>query len=172
MTAAPQLLAPAGAQPATCSSEHDTSWFVTRDFACTAENVAAVRRYVTDTLIRHLAADGRTLSAADEDRVFRVVLCTSELATNSYDHSVSGTRNGMVTVSVLLDAAAIRVEVIDAGSDSVPHAKPGITDMDLAEEVESGRGLVLVKGVADDCGTYADEAGRTTWIEIYRQSRQ
>lgn len=150
--------------------EPEISWFVTRGFACTARNVAVVRHYVTDTFSRALADQRGELTEADEERIFRAALCTSELATNCYDHSESGQGEGTMTVSVFLRPTALRVEIIDAGADSVPHAKSEIVERGLAECVEGGRGLVLVKGVADECGTYADEVGRTTWIEIDRDT--
>jgi anti-sigma regulatory factor (Ser/Thr protein kinase) len=148
--------------------EPEISWFVTRGFECTARNVAVVRHYVTDTFSHALADRAGELTEADEDRIFRAALCTSELATNCYDHSASGQGEGTMTVSVFLRPTALRVEIIDAGAESVPHAKSEIIEPGRAEQVEDGRGLVLVKGVADECGTYADEVGRTTWIEIDR----
>lgn len=151
--------------------EPEVSWFVSRGFACTARNVGVLRHYVTDTFTHALADEDGRLSDDDEERVFRAALCASELATNCYDHSESGQGRGTMTVTIFLKPTALRVEIIDAGADSVPHAKPEITEPGNAEEGEDGRGLVLVKGVADGCGTYADEAGRTTWIEIDRAPR-
>jgi anti-sigma regulatory factor (Ser/Thr protein kinase) len=153
-----------------------TERFATRSFACTARNVPAARRYVSGMLTRGLAGADERLSEADEEWVFRAALCTSELVTNSYDHSASGRPDGTFTVSLFLrhtanDVTAVRVEVIDAGARSVPRPRLEITEGEFANEAESGRGLILVAGVADDCGTYADETSRTTWVELYREGR-
>jgi anti-sigma regulatory factor (Ser/Thr protein kinase) len=78
------------------------------------------------------------------------VLLTSELATNAVQHSVTG-RGGAFVVAISHAPGRVRVTVTDGGSATRPIVAPR-----SAELVVSGRGLVLVDGLADRWG-YASE---------------
>ncbi len=89
----------------------------------------------------------------------RVTLLTSELVTNSVNHSRSRMAGGTVTVTLRVGADRILVEVIDDGGDTVPILR---RDGDLAE---SGRGLRLVNACSAAWG-FRQAAGHTvTWFE-------
>jgi anti-sigma regulatory factor (Ser/Thr protein kinase) len=96
-----------------------------------------------------------------------VVLMACEAITNSIRHSDSAGRDedgepGTVTLLVLADAGALRVEVIDAGSRT---SAPKVADGDL--DALSGRGLHMIDLLtAGRWGTYTHDTGRTVWFEI------
>src|ERR1700693_4693478 len=69
----------------------------------------------------------------------RVTLLTSELVTNSVNHSDSRLEGGGITVTVRTAADRVRVEVTDDGGSTAPTLG---RDDDLAE---AGRGLQLVE---------------------------
>ncbi|WP_329242985.1 ATP-binding protein [Actinoallomurus sp. NBC_01490] len=86
-----------------------------------------------------------------------VVLLGCELATNAIRYSDSV----KLTIIVLAVDDAIRVEVIDAGSDvHIPRI------MDPGLNMERGRGLQMVNEITQGrWGTHADENGRVVWFE-------
>jgi anti-sigma regulatory factor (Ser/Thr protein kinase) len=96
-----------------------------------------------------------------------VVLMACEAITNSVRHSDSAERDedgvpGTVTILVLADADALRVEVIDAGSRT---SSPQVSEDEL--DSLSGRGLHLIDMLsAGRWGTYTHSTGRTVWFEI------
>jgi anti-sigma regulatory factor (Ser/Thr protein kinase) len=95
---------------------------------------------------------------ADPAVLHDIVLLASELAANAIRHTASA--EGTFTVAVLDTGDAFRVEVVDAGgSDGVPKVL-------FAPDATYGRGMFLVECLARDWGTWADDAGRTTWFEI------
>jgi anti-sigma regulatory factor (Ser/Thr protein kinase) len=92
------------------------------------------------------------------------VLLTSELVTNSVQHSNSGRPCGAVTLTVISIPGGIRVEVIDDGAEATPtasadpHRQPDLADR--------GRGLELVEMLSARWSHYSDSAGRVTWFEL------
>lgn len=96
-----------------------------------------------------------------------IVLMACEAITNSIRHSDSADRDedgepGTVTLLVLGDAGALRVEVIDAGSRT---SAPQVTDDGL--DALSGRGLHMIDLLSGGrWGTYTHDNGRTVWFEI------
>jgi anti-sigma regulatory factor (Ser/Thr protein kinase) len=110
-------------------------------FAGVRESAGAARRLVAGTL-------------AGCPRVDDLVTAVSELATNAILHSASG-EGGAFTVTIRTAPRWARVEVTDAG----PPARPG--------GVSNGRGLVVVRGVADRAGhSIAPDGARTGWAEV------
>jgi anti-sigma regulatory factor (Ser/Thr protein kinase) len=96
-----------------------------------------------------------------------VVLMACEAITNSVCHSDSGGTGedgepGTVTLVVLKTGDMVRVEVIDAGSQSsVPRV------IDERPDAVNGRGLHLLDVLSGGrWGSYADAGGRTVWFEI------
>jgi anti-sigma regulatory factor (Ser/Thr protein kinase) len=89
----------------------------------------------------------------------RATLLTSELVTNSINHSDSRLEGGTITVTVRTAADRVRVEVTDDGGATAPTLR---RDDDLAE---AGRGLQLV--VAYSLGWDYHQIGTRmmTWFE-------
>jgi anti-sigma regulatory factor (Ser/Thr protein kinase) len=111
-----------------------------------------VREFVSGAL-----TDGRSCTET-------AVLLTSELVTNSVQHSNSRHRDGTVTVVVINIADGIRVEVVDDGGATVPALKT--TDKDSEDLAEDGRGLQMVEMLSARWGHYSDAAGTVTWFEL------
>lgn len=90
------------------------------------------------------------------------VLLTSELATNSVQHSISRYLCGTITIVVISVADGIRIEVIDNGGATVPALKT----LDGGDLAENGRGLQMVEMLSAEWGHYSDVAGTVTWFEL------
>ncbi|MFF9350014.1 ATP-binding protein [Streptomyces sp. NPDC014734] len=82
-------------------------------------------------------------------------LLLSELVTNALIHTDGG---AVLTVSVT--AARLRVEVRDFGS-GLP-----VSHVPDADDGTHGRGLVLVRGLADAWGIGAHALGKVVWFEL------
>jgi anti-sigma regulatory factor (Ser/Thr protein kinase) len=89
----------------------------------------------------------------------RVTLLTSELVTNSVNHSNSRRDGGCITVTVRAAADRVRVEVQDEGGPTVPSVR---CDGDLAE---AGRGLRLVEAYSLMWDYHRNGTGMVTWFE-------
>jgi anti-sigma regulatory factor (Ser/Thr protein kinase) len=89
-----------------------------------------------------------------------VASVATELGSNAIRHTASG-RSGWFAVEVtwLGRPAAVRVAVSDGGAPGGPQ----VIDDPLAE---NGRGLMLVRGLADRTGIAGDERGRVVWADI------
>jgi anti-sigma regulatory factor (Ser/Thr protein kinase) len=111
-----------------------------------------VRQFVSSTL-----ADGHLCAET-------AVLLTSELVTNSVQHSNSRYPDGTITVIVISVADGIRVEVVDDGGATVPALKTA--DEDSEDLAEDGRGLQMVEMLSARWGHYSDAAGTVTWFEL------
>lgn len=112
-----------------------------------AEAIAAARREV-----RRLAR-----ASLHPERLADALLATSELVSNSLLHA----GGGPVTVWAGLDNERLRVEVHDDGpgiDDEVPWAPP-------APDQPTGRGLALVRLIADRCG-HRRTPWAVTWFEV------
>jgi len=98
------------------------------------------------------------LEAAGCLGVDEVLLVTSELVGNAVRHTRSGGPGGVILMVVKQEGAAVRIEVVDEGSETVPcpRVPDGLT--------LSGRGLWLVEELSETWGVRA--AGgrrRTVW---------
>jgi anti-sigma regulatory factor (Ser/Thr protein kinase) len=89
----------------------------------------------------------------------RVTLLTSELVTNSVNHSNSRREGGCITVTVRAAADRVRVEVQDEGGPTVPSLR---CEGDLAE---AGRGLRLVEAYSLTWDYHRNGTGTLTWFE-------
>jgi anti-sigma regulatory factor (Ser/Thr protein kinase) len=91
-----------------------------------------------------------------------VDLMVCEIATNAVRHTDSGLPGGGVRVSVLVSATRLRVEVQDEGGARgrpiVPAQRGGLS--------ESGRGLMIVDGLADRWGIVDGQDGVSVWFEV------
>ncbi|MGW4363210.1 ATP-binding protein [Streptomyces californicus] len=83
-------------------------------------------------------------------------LLVSELVTNALIH----TRNGAV-VTATATPARIRVEVQDFASEDLPA--PYVPN---ADDGTHGRGLVLVRSLADAWGVETQLLGKVVWFEL------
>ncbi|MFI0351732.1 ATP-binding protein [Actinomadura sp. 9N407] len=115
-------------------------------------SVRLFRRFVADII--------GTYWPTGAEKFDDVVLLTSESVTNSVVHSDSR-RGGVVTLSLIASDAALRVEVLDAGGETLPvQAQAG-------ELCTSGRGVFLVEALARGFGHRVDAQGRLlTWFEV------
>ncbi|MBT2413344.1 ATP-binding protein [Streptomyces sp. ISL-12] len=90
------------------------------------------------------------------DRLDDITLCVSELATNALLHGAPPGRE--YCVSLTLDERSILLSVRDSGDRSLvldgPEAGPGAC---------SGRGLPLVREVADGMGVTRHVVGKAVW---------
>ena len=89
----------------------------------------------------------------------RVILLTSELVTNSIEHSDSRLPGGTVTVTLRAGTDRILVEVADDGGAAVPRL---CRDGGLGE---NGRGLRLVSACSLAWDHHRSAAGTVTWFE-------
>jgi anti-sigma regulatory factor (Ser/Thr protein kinase) len=112
-----------------------------------AEQVSVARAFVRQVL-------GPGHPALD-----RVTLLTSELVTNSVNHSDSRLDGGTITVTMRPAADRVRVEVTDDGGPTTPAL---CRDDDLAE---GGRGLRLVEAYSLMWDYYRDGTRTVTWFE-------
>jgi anti-sigma regulatory factor (Ser/Thr protein kinase) len=87
------------------------------------------------------------------------VLLTSELCTNTLQHTASG-QGGSFEVTVHCAHDSLRVEVRDDGSTTVP-AVGGLDELS-----GDGRGLTLVDLIATRWGQSGDEFGRSVFFEL------
>ena len=111
------------------------------------EQVGVARRFVRQVL------------GACHPGLERVTLLTSELVTNSVNHSDSRLDGGTITVTVRGTAGRVRVEVTDDGGPTAPTLR---RDDDLAE---AGRGLRLVEAYSLMWDYYRDGTRLVTWCE-------
>ena len=89
----------------------------------------------------------------------RVTLLTSELVTNSVNHSDSRREGGTITVTVRTTADRVRVEVQDEGGPTAPQL---CCEDELAE---AGRGLQLVEAYSLVWDYHQNGTGTVTWFE-------
>lgn len=119
----------------------------------------------------------RQVLGAGNPGLERVTLLTSELVTNSVNHSDSRLDGGTVTITVRSDADRVRVEVTDDGAPTAPTVRSanythgadytgGADDADGAEDLaEAGRGLLLVEAYSLMWDYYRDGTRTVTWFE-------
>jgi len=89
-----------------------------------------------------------------------VVVVAVELVTNAIRHTASG-RGGLVMVEVIWCGPVLRVAVADDGAASGPRLAAGSGGLG-----EGGRGLHLVRALADSTGVCGDPGGRLVWADI------
>jgi anti-sigma regulatory factor (Ser/Thr protein kinase) len=102
------------------------------------------RRFVTNAIGRHRAGGD-------------AVLLAGELVANSLLHAHDATK---VTVAVTVNAAFIRVEVVDNGTKGIPHWR------DVDEAAEDGRGFHLVNLLARRWGFTRGQDRTCCWFEV------
>ncbi|GAA2162997.1 ATP-binding protein [Actinomadura napierensis] len=101
--------------------------------------------------------------SADHFDLRDVDLMVCEIVTNAVRHSVSGAPGGGVWVTVLVSSGRLRVEVQDDGGSDGRPAIPA----QRANWSESGRGLLVVAGLADRWGVLSGRGrSSTVWFEV------
>jgi serine/threonine-protein kinase RsbW len=116
-------------------------------FGGTPEAVAAARAFTRDAL--------GAVPALDD-----VVLLVSELCSNAIRHTASG-HGGTFEVAISVGRGGVQVSVRDEGSDQQPVVRP--TEPCAA----GGRGLQLVRELADSWGYRGDRAGRVVFFAVH-----
>lgn len=89
----------------------------------------------------------------------RLVLLTSELATNAVIHAGPYNLGEDMAVDVECSAGVVRVAVTDCGGGTVLRR-------DGAPDGLSGRGLLLVDALADSWGVTENGSARVVWFEV------
>jgi hypothetical protein len=87
-----------------------------------------------------------------------VLAVATELASNAVKHTASG-RGGSFAVAVMGGSQVMRVAVADGGAEAGPR-------MNEEPVGESGRGLLIVRGLSARTGACGDAHGRLVWAEI------
>ncbi len=142
-TASPMTASPMSASPMTAEYH---AWHRLVIFG-RPEQVSAAR-----TFVRRVLGPGHPGAE-------RVTLLTSELVTNSVNHSNSRLDGGLITVTLRAAAGRIRVEVRDDGGPTAPALR---CDDDLSE---AGRGLRLVEAYSLMWDYYRTGTRTVTWFE-------
>ncbi|HUN31618.1 MAG TPA: ATP-binding protein [Trebonia sp.] len=90
-----------------------------------------------------------------------LVLLASELITNAVTHAENGAGAGVISVCVRCLRGEVRVEVHD-GSHDMPVAGP----LNVDDEAETGRGLMLVDTLAAEWGFYRTPGGKAVYFTL------
>ncbi|HEX3840978.1 MAG TPA: ATP-binding protein [Acidimicrobiales bacterium] len=116
-----------------------------RRFGSDPTSAAAGRQFVSDA----------TADLSSETRE-QVALMVSELATNSLVHAATGFK-----IRIDRSDTRIRIEVSDVGGGQPILRSPATSD-------PHGRGLQIVKALADNWGTTErpEHSGKTVWFEL------
>lgn len=96
----------------------------------------------------------QALTGLPRDVSDRAELMLSELATNAVKHAGSP-----FNLTVNLRAGQLRVEVLDRGSGRPIPRQP-------SPDEPTGRGLLIVRTLADDWGIDSREKGKTVWFAL------
>jgi serine/threonine-protein kinase RsbW len=120
---------------------------IRRVFGGTPEAVAAARAFTRDAL--------GTVPALDD-----VVLLVSELCSNAIRHTASG-HDGTFEVTISVGRGGVQISVRDEGSDQQPVVRP------TEPCADGGRGLQLVRQLADRWGYRGDRGGRVVFFAVH-----
>ncbi|KFF96721.1 regulatory protein [Streptomyces scabiei] len=111
-------------------------------------NIPLARRPVA-----RLAVDWGHPYTADD-----AALLASELCTNALLHGCL--RDRLFRVETSLTSDALRVAVTDPPGERIPYPRP------VATEDQFGRGLVIVRTLADRWSVEKLTVGKTVWVEL------
>ena len=117
---------------------------VATELPALAESVPTGRAFLSGVLTAWECAD-----TADDAR-----LLLSEILTNAVQHA-----QGPIGLHLCRTTTEITVEI----SDRSPHLPQPRT---AGEDEESGRGLILVRALADGWGVRPTDEGKTTWFSL------
>jgi serine/threonine-protein kinase RsbW len=113
-------------------------------------SVAAAREFVKDVLQGWDVVSGR-------DVVATARLLVSELFTNAVIHNDSSA----VQLALAVRGSILRIEVVDNGGSSPDFHETSASDMD-----EHGRGLLLVRELAERWGKMTERSGTRVWFDL------
>ncbi|MFP5219609.1 MAG: GAF domain-containing protein [Actinomycetes bacterium] len=117
-------------------------------------------RLVAVPLARRFAV--AALADAPDEVTFAAGLVVNELVSNAVRHS-----DHSFDIAVVVTDESVHIEVSD-DDDRLPEVMSA--DQDPDELLESGRGLTLLAGVAEDWGTESKATGgKTTWAKVRRR---
>ena len=119
---------------------------------------------VSVTEARHFVADQLRVWGFDGDAVDDAALCTAELVTNAILHA-----NTAVDLWVRRHGNGVRVDVRDRSAKPVAALVSTVAPGEMAElddETMSGRGLLLVGGVATSWGVEYGDGEKTVWFTV------
>jgi hypothetical protein len=116
-----------------------------RVFPGHAQELAELRRWLTCQLPESPARDD-------------LVSVATELCSNAILHTASG-QGGWFAVEITWHGSVVRVAVADDGGPNEPRV---IED----QSIESGRGLLLVRGLSLGTGVSGDQRGRLVWADV------
>jgi serine/threonine-protein kinase RsbW len=132
-----------GRVPATGAWLRELRW--RRVFPGEARELAALRRFLAALLPECAARDD-------------VMCVATELGSNAIRHTASG-QEGRFAVEIVWDTSAVHVAIGDGGAPSGPRV---VED----SRHESGRGLLVVRGLSRMCGVCGDQRGRVVWADV------
>ncbi|MBG6087715.1 ATP-binding protein [Actinomadura viridis] len=119
---------------------------------------------VTLAAVPESVAEARSFAAAllaGDLRAETAELLISEACTNSVVHSESRF-GGKFTLRLCAAGDALRCEVVDDGSQTVPVRRDGEDD----EPRENGYGVMLIETLADRSGHFLDDGRLCAWFEL------
>ena len=108
----------------------------------------------------HLAQSG-----VPESKRFDIMLALSEAVTNAIRHGCSGAASDVVDIEVKITSNAVQINVHDCGQGFEPESLPDPTEGDRLF-VPSGRGVFLIKNLADDVKYDFSEDGTTVSVKF------
>lgn len=115
---------------------------------------------------RHIAQDLADVDLADQI-VTDTQLVVTELLANAMKHG-RPMPDGRIRVYWRVRSGRVEFEVEDGGGDTEPAPVPHRIDSTAA----SGRGLRLVRSIADEWGVEKTETGTTVWVSLGGPSRR
>jgi anti-sigma regulatory factor (Ser/Thr protein kinase) len=98
--------------------------------------------------------------SAGSDTADVAELLASELVTNALIHTDHG-----AVVTATVDSSTLRVEVRDF-MEGLPEPAPGPRADEIDPLDTHGRGLALVRSLADAWGVRTQRAGKVVWFEL------
>jgi serine/threonine-protein kinase RsbW len=129
-------------------------------FAGTPQSAPAARRMVRDLL-------------AGCPRLDDCELIATEFVANAIQHSDSGHDGGAFVFTIVVGDDRVRIEVEDQGNGGpggwYPDAAPGVPPAPAEDPgaVERGRGLFIVRAIADETGHHSVHGNRhVAWAEL------
>ncbi len=99
---------------------------------------------------------GAGLAGVGDEHLSDVLVVATELVTNAVNHGDGAVR---ITVARIADPCRVRVEVTDRAARRPLVREPSNTRT-------SGRGMILVAGLAERWGVYDQPGGKTVWAEV------
>lgn len=117
-------------------------------------------RLARHVAVRQLAVWGLPPGGAVSESVALVV---AELAANAVTHGRVPGRDFELRLEEVADGA-IRIEVSDTRSERRPPTREALAP--VAQDAESGRGLLLVDALCRAWGVSARPVGKTVWAEV------